>query len=53
MGAEERIAVALSERLVGTVDEARALRLPGTFTVHVGGRDVLPALDGPKDVGLG
>ena len=50
---EDGVSVALSERVVTTVDEARALRMPGSPTVRVEGRDVEPGAEDRDDFGLG
>jgi hypothetical protein len=50
---EEGVAVALAERVVATWDEARALRMPGSPTVRVAGRDVEQAAEAREDFGLG
>jgi len=50
---EAGVSVALTERVVATADEARALRMPGSPTVRVEGRDVEPAAAARDDFGLG
>lgn len=50
---EAGVPVALSERVVATDEEARALRMPGSPTVRIGGRDVEPGADRREDFGLG
>lgn len=49
----EGIAVVLTERVVDSVDEAWALRFPGSPTVRVRGRDVQPGVDELEGFGLG
>lgn len=49
----EGVPIALEERVVGTPEEARELRVPGSPTVRVAGRDVEPAADTREDFGLG
>ena len=50
---EAGVVVALTERVVGSDDEARALRMPGSPTVRVAGRDVEPGAEALEDFGLG
>jgi hypothetical protein len=50
---ETGIEVALTERVVVTLEEARALRMPGSPTVRVAGRDVEPRAEAREDFGLG
>jgi hypothetical protein len=47
------VEVTLIERVVVTQAEAKALRMPGSPTVRVGGRDVEPGADALEDFGLG
>ena len=47
------VTVELAERVVETQDEARALRMPGSPTVRVEGRDVEPGAEARDDFGLG
>ncbi len=50
---EAGVTVELAERVVETQDEARALRMPGSPTVRVAGRDVEPGAESRDDFGLG
>lgn len=50
---EAGVVVALTERVVGSDEEARALRMPGSPTVRVAGHDVEPGADALEDFGLG
>jgi hypothetical protein len=50
---EAGVVVALTERVVATEEEARALRMPGSPTVRVAGRDVEPEAEAREDFGLG
>ncbi len=50
---EVGVSVALSERVVADQNEARALRMPGSPTVRVDGRDVEPGAGALEDFGLG
>lgn len=52
-GEEAGVIVALTERVVETEDEARSLRMPGSPTVRVEGRDVEPGAEAREDFGLG
>ena len=47
------VTVALTEHVVETQEEARALRMPGSPTVRVEGRDVEPGAGAREDFGLG
>jgi len=53
VAAEHGIPIALSETVITTDDEARALRIPGSPTVRVRGRDLQPELEEAADFGLG
>lgn len=50
---EERIAVKISARLVDSMGLARELRLHGSPTVRVAGRDLQPEVDEHDDFSLG
>jgi len=50
---EAGVCATLSERVVTTADEARAMRMPGSPTVRIEGRDVEPGAEGRDDFGLG
>jgi hypothetical protein len=47
------VAAVLIERVVASDEEARALRMPGSPTVRVAGRDVQPGAEAREDFGLG
>ena len=53
VGEEEEVAVTISERLIDSLDLARASRFAGSPTVRVRGRDVQPEADELEDFGLG
>jgi hypothetical protein len=50
---EEGVQLDLVEREVSTPQQARALRMPGSPTVRIAGRDVEPGADRREDFGLG
>jgi hypothetical protein len=50
---EAGVHVAVSEKVVTTQAEAEALRMPGSPTVRIGGRDVEPDAEAVQDFGLG
>jgi hypothetical protein len=50
---EEGVELDIVEREVSTPEQARVLRLPGSPTVRVAGRDVQSGADRPEDFGLG
>ena len=52
-GRVEGVELDLVEREVATPEQARALRMPGSPTVRVAGRDVEPGADRREDFGLG
>jgi hypothetical protein len=47
------VVVQLTERVVAGDEEARALRMPGSPTIRVAGRDVEPGTEARDDFGLG
>lgn len=47
------VLVSLTERVVASDDDARALRMPGSPTVRIAGRDLEPGADDRDDFGLG
>ena len=49
----EGVELDVADREVSTPEQARALRMPGSPTVRVGGRDVEAAVDRLEDFGLG
>jgi hypothetical protein len=54
VAAEETGVVAnVTERVVATIAEAQTLRMPGSPTIRVGGRDVEPDAEALEDFGLG
>jgi len=50
---EEGVPIALEERLVDTLPEARAWRFPGSPTIRIDGRDLQPKVEARDDFGLG
>jgi hypothetical protein len=50
---EAGVLAQLSERVLATVEEAEAARMPGSPTVRIGGRDVEPDAEALQDFGLG
>ena len=53
VAAETGVAVRVSERVVTTPQEADDLRMLGSPTVRVNGRDVEPGAEALEDFGLG
>jgi hypothetical protein len=49
----EGVPIALTEREIGTPEEAREQSFPGSPTIRVEGRDVEPGAEGQGDFGLG
>jgi hypothetical protein len=49
----ESVELDVVEREVSTPEQARALRMPGSPTVRIAGRDVEPGADRREDFGLG